>query len=359
MRSWMTLVVWLLCSCLASAQTTADLEQLLQASLDQQGLQIAIELERDTDGRRTRLAYGPVTSNPSWRYITSSSAKPIQIAVILDLVARGVGGLTLQTRVADVWPCWAQTATGAQLDTRLWHLLSFSSGIITDPAPEVWRTPVWSTYVDNVCANALANNPTIVPGSRHTYQTTHLDVATVVAVLTSGAADWRQLFIEWTQRTGLFPNPTWVSSNPGTITFAASREFDTTTGQYLDFLDAVLHRQLLPAELHWQYLSDWIPAVTAPERVAQLCSQYGAPIEDWRFLFGLWRESRFAEPEPLTTRVSSVGRAGQYAVIDLEHGYRLVVSRYPTGQIADDALTGVLFARSIEPLLEQWSGLTQ
>jgi CubicO group peptidase (beta-lactamase class C family) len=334
--------------------STSDLEAEMQAILDAQGVKLGVLIERDSDGRRTRLAHGPEWADPLRKGTESSASKAVQTCAALWHIAQ-TPGLSLTTRLADIVPEWAAQAVGPQLDTRLWHCLTMSSPIVSDPLPAVTATPDWPTFRAGVLSLlSLPANQTAEPGSHHTYQSSHLDVGTLAIVEATGAPDWRTLFDAWRAETGFFPSFA-PEASPSSTTFSLSGGVQCTLDDYLDWLTTIRDGGVLPPELRWQWLTDWLPGVAAPERVAQLCAQASVPVEDWRYTMGVWRECRTPEPEPLTRRFSTVGLGGQYNALDLDHGYRVCISRWPSGTAT--ALSGVQLARTLEPLLEAWAAL--
>lgn len=337
------------------------LEGRLQDALEASGMTNTAVLVERRDGRSVYLTVG----TPNERYISSSTAKPVVVAAILDQVARR--RLSMRTRAVDVLPGFAATATGPERDIELRHLLSFTSGIINGPL--CWQERSWAAYVE--CVETLPlHNPDREPG-RFAYSTQHLDIAGQMAVVAGGYDDWRSLFDEWRGRTGLFPGATW---NPAFVA-AASVQMNITAMEYMEFLRAVESCAVLPDTTAGHALcaamkTDQNTLTCARDATTGACwyernpmtwailRPEGTPLhEDWHFGLGLWIEC--ASPDftcAHARRVSSVGVAGQYALIDREHRYRLVV----TPSFGSNAtMRGALFARAIRPLLEEWAALSQ
>lgn len=326
-----------------AAPSSLTLEGRMQDALDASDLSNALVLIERDDGRRAVLTRG----TPNTRYISSSTAKPVMMAVALDLVAQG--RLSLTTRVVDVLPAWSATATGPQRDIEVRHLLAMTSGIVQ--GPQCWHTRDLAAYA--ACVDALpAANAERVPGVRFHYHTLHLDVLSHVASTITGQT-WEALFDDWRSRTGLFHGATWNLA----FVAVASRELNVTAEEYLDFLDAIDGCTILPARLCALMQQDQHPFTTERNSLQWYAAKPdGMQLrEDWRFGFGLWMECASIDWScPYAHRVSSYGVAGQYALIERQHRYRVVIS--PTFG-SNAGLRGYLFARSIQPLLEEWAAL--
>lgn len=90
-----------------------------------------------------------------------SVGKGILSTVAHRLVRRGT--LSYATRIADVWPEYAQN--GKQ-DTLFWHALSHRAGNQNTPWPETLEQLADWDFMCNACANAT---PAWKPGTKHAY----------------------------------------------------------------------------------------------------------------------------------------------------------------------------------------------
>lgn len=320
--------------------STRILEGQIQDALDASALNnVGLLIERN-DGLRSWFSKG----TPNARYISSSTAKPVMVAAILDQVARG--RMTLRTKVVDVLPGFSAVAVGEQRNIELHHLLSFTSGMTKDPMgnpPQCWNTTDWATYAACVQNMPLGNSP-VEPGASFSYSTGHLDVAGVMAVVAGGYANWQALFDEWRTSKGLFPGATWNTA----FVPCAAVQFNITAEEYLDFLVALKDGTVLPARLNAQMQSDQAANLTARNSTT-----FPLFSEDWHFGFCLWLECRNADfNQPYADRLSTWGAAGQYGLIERKHNYRVVMTPSFAG-----GTTGIMFARSIQSLLEDWAAL--
>ena len=263
-----------------------------------------------------------------WRYISSSTAKPVMVAAMLHQV--DLERVDMDSRTIDVVPTFA--ATGAQVRTQLRHLIAFSSPFYSGPL--CWQEPTGAAY--DACVDAVPTgiSTTWEPGSATNYNTLHLDVDGRMVTAASPHTNWQGVFDEWRTATGLFGGATWNTS----YRIAASREFNITAEEYAAFLRAVQDCTMLTPEMCRLMTSDAAAWDTRPSPA------FGWHGEDWRWCHGFWRESR--------TRVSTIGLAGQYAYFDEETGHRFVLSATWAG-----FTTGFEFSQSIDHLVDEWARL--
>lgn len=325
--------------------STHILEGQIQDALDNSAMNnFGVLIERDGDARRTWFTKG----TPNERYISSSTSKPVSVAAILDQVARG--RMTLRTKAVDVLPGFSAVAVGHQRDIELRHLLSFTAGMTNGPSggpPQCWITTDWSTYTACIEQSPLGNAD-VEPGSGFWYGTGPLGIAGLMAVVAGGYPSWQAVIDEFRTTKGVFPGATW---NPSFIV-CAEVQINITAAEYLDFLNALRTNALLPPRLTAQMMSDQIPNL-ATRNGTTFPVAGGGWGEDWHFGLGLWLECHHADWQcSYAHRISSYGVAGQYGLIEREHGYRIVVTATFAG-----GSSGLMFARSIAPLLEDWAAL--
>lgn len=326
-----------------SAPSTQSYEAGMQDVLSASGhANVGVLLERD-DGRRAWLTAGA----PNARYISSSTAKPVMTAVILDLVASGT--LSLRTRAIDVLPAWRASAVGQQRTVELRHLLAMTSGMVQGPA--CWQSTTPAAFA--ACVDGMpAANTEREPGATFHYSTHHLDIASHVAATVTGQT-WEALVDDWRGRMGLFPGLTWNTS----MVRAGGSHLNITAAEYLDFLNALDQCAILPPRLCAMMQQDQHPIATTRNSLQFYALRPdGTQLrEDWRFGWGLWLECAAEDWScPYTHRVSSYGSAGQYAAIDRAAGYRIVVTPAFGGHAG---LRGLLLARDLAPLAERWAAI--
>lgn len=323
---------------IASAVLTTAYEAQLVSIIENSPLDhFEVRVERDFDGRVFTYTKSDGTVQPGYRYISSSTAKPVAQAAILHQVVEG--NLTLETKAADIIPGWS--GSGAQNEITLQHLLEFRSGLATSGCWNELHAP-FTNY--SACVAAMPGNETEVrePGLTHHYSTGHLDVAGEMARIAGGFATWEETFDAFRTSTGLFTGATWNTK----FHFAASRQIDITTSEYEEFLEAVQFATILTPSFCAEMLTDQIP-----HNIGQTTTVQADWVgEEWHWGYGFWLECR----SPIfdctyTPRISTIGAAGQYAYIDRQRGYRFVIST------VWDFTAGFDLAREMEPFLNGWA----
>lgn len=340
--------------------STQLVEGRLRDAVDAENLAtIGVLAERD-DGRTLWLTRGSIASDPNaYRYISSSTAKPVATTVILDAVARGV--LSLDTRVVDVLPGFAANAVGGETRITLGHLLAMRSGLYDGPL--CWQQPDEASF--RACVDALPlANPDREPGP-FAYSTQHLDVAGAMLAQAEGWTDYGAAFEAWRARVGLFAGATF---NPS-FRRSAGVLINVTAAEYLAYANALLDCSAFPATAAGARVCATMQADANAQQPVRNGTTYPAQwpdgtqlAEDWHFALGLWLECESADYDCVDTgRRATFGAAGQYAAVDREHGYRLVITPATvpgeSGYGVRPMLRGVLLARRLRSLLEQWAAL--
>ena len=321
-----------------AASKTASLEAQISDAFDSATLDnLSLLLHRNSDGRRLHLTKGVHTEG--YRYISSSTIKPAIMACVLDQVAQG--NLSLGDRAYDVIPDF--TAVGVQQAMTLHDVMSFRDGTSKGLCRAAGQAPNtladWIACVEDAPAAEAAQVP---PGSTMTYSTDHLDIAGRMAMIAAGAASWKDVWDAWTAKTGLFVDSDWGTGNLP----APSDQMNITAAEYMEFLCALSDRTILTPALCSTMMADHVSDLAARSPA------YAWHGEDWHFAYGLWLECRDADwscPGTTVPRVSTIGAAGQYAYIDLEQGYKLVMTA------SFDFTGGLTLARSMETLFDRWA----
>lgn len=332
--------------------TTEELETQLQNTLHEYHDNIIMMIRRESDGRVFHYTSGPIYHNDS-EYILSSTSKPTAMAAILWLINTNNCSLSLDTKASDVIPNWS--GSGAQNDITLRHLLSFNSGLTKDRDAnniQCWKASTQQEYANCVAALPGLELKIIPPGGNHYYNTVHLDVAGELARIAGGYPDWKSLFLDFSQNTGLFPQAWWNEN----FIVAASRDFYSTTTQYMDFLRSIKNGCILPGaeepylsqELCEQITTDQIPNNTEPT-TTKVWFQ-----EDWHWGYGFWSEceSPTYNCDFATSKITTIGIAGQIGIVDRDYGYQFVLS--PIWG-TDAYKVAHVFRRSITPIIESWA----
>jgi CubicO group peptidase (beta-lactamase class C family) len=292
-------------------------------------------------------------------YQSASTSKLVAALVILRAVEDGY--LALDDRPQDWLSAtdWPIENGDPLYGITLTHLLSFTSGLETDPTG-LFTDP--AEEVREIASQNAANGH--VPGAEFIYASTHLQVSGLMAVRAREAADgnqgrflnWNDLFAEFKAQTGLFSSSAFdlPTAQPNNPRLAGGMHW--TGEEYLSFLRALSRGELLGQAMMDQLLADRTPSATVVMTYSpvSLAPPNGLG-EDWHYGFGLWHEYRgdsyAGQPG---SRVSSPGAYGAYPFWDRARGFFGIVARqgslgtYPEG---------VQIERCVDEALGQWAGL--
>jgi CubicO group peptidase (beta-lactamase class C family) len=298
----------------------AALEQTMITALDQAVVDESNTGTRDVtlvleaaDGHRFVYSHGDSSIDTS--YESASTSKWVAAAVILDLVDRGV--LSLDDSPSKYLPFWE--AEGVTLS----HLLSFTSGfskeVLCFNLPNAnFAQCVETAYEANVAIAEAA-------GSVFDYSSTHLQIAGLMAVMASEVAGYADLFADFQARTGLFPSGAFDLPSLQNPRLAGGMHW--TAAEYMQFLHAIYHEQLLSPALRAAMLEN-----QRGEAEVAGSPTIDALNQDWAYGFGNWLECRSAiGPNTFDCgsghRNSSPGAYGAYPFIDFEHRYFGLLAR--------------------------------
>lgn len=290
------------------------------------------------DGRRFTHSSGSFTPNRS--YESASTSKWVSAVIVLDLVDRGL--LTLDTEAADVLPFWDEPGVTVR------HLLSFTSGF-SDEAPCVHvGTAGFGNCVRSIYEANLPDPPT--PGARFAYSNSHMQIAGLMAIRAAGTTSWAQLWADFQNRTGQFPNGSYAL--PSTTNPRVAGGMILNGAEYLDFLRALYHGDVLsPATRSALFANQRGPAFVVDSPA------WAALGEDWAYGLGNWLECPTATKRGSFdcgdgNRNSSPGAYGAYPFIDFENEYFGIVARQgPLGTMHE----GIQIFRAIEDIARRWS----
>lgn len=281
-----------------------------------------------------RFVYSHGDSSVTTNYESASTSKWVAAAVILDLVDREA--LKLTDQPSAYLPFWKTEGV------TLAHLLSFTSGYSKEPLCLNLPNADFAGCVER----AYETNVDIAqaPGTVFDYSSVHLQIAGLMAVRAVGAQGFGEIFAAWQARTGLFPTGAFDLPSSDNPRLAGGMHW--TAAEYLAFLRAIYHGQLLEADT----------------RAAMLSSQRGqakvvdSPVldalgQDWAYGFGNWLECPTAlGPDSFDCgaghRNSSPGAYGAYPFIDFDRRYFGILARQgELGTFRDgDALFSVIAA---------------
>lgn len=323
----------------AEPDTIETIEEQLHAALD------AVNIDADftfivESNNGTQFIHSRGQSTETTSYRSASTSKLVAATVILWLVDQGI--LALDDHPQDYLYFWPTTGNHAAIELR--HLLSFSSGLNNEPACLNFANSDFVRCVETI----FNSNPTIsIPGDEFYYASTHLQVAGLMAIHASGLSDWQQVFDYFKSQTQLFHNAYFDLPSVSNPRLAGGMHWEAV--EYLEFLGAIFHQQLLSPALIEVMTSDQIGHASIRYSPVNAWS-FGV---DWHYGFGMWIECPSVPFNcPTTTRVSSIGAYGAYPFIDFEQHYFGIVAR--EGALSSGQAGYQLWAE-VEGDLAQWA----
>lgn len=328
-------------------QLEADMDTALAQTTSEVDFSFAVERQ---DGRRYNFNRGVSTLQTS--YESASTSKLVSAVIILRLVEQG--HLSLADQPQDWISTWPILNSDPLYNMTLAQLLSFTSGLITEPLCLNAGDFNFAACVNNI-ANANIGNGKI-PGQEFYYASTHLQVAGLMAIKARGVATWQDVFSEFKTQTGLFPTATYdlppsTQSPPANPRLAGGMHW--TGEEYMAFLKALKNGALLNAVSMSQLLADQTASAVmtcSPAPCAPVLEGLG---EDWHYGFGLWHECQSATYNCTPgTRVSSPGAYGAYPFWDRGKSYFGIVARQG---LPGSFPNGVAIERSVRAKVEQWA----
>jgi CubicO group peptidase (beta-lactamase class C family) len=319
------------------AQREAELGVALDAVVTDADFAFAVQR---ADGRR--YVHNRGAASLTTVYESASTSKLVTAVVILRLVEQG--HLTLADHPQDHIPDWPITAGDPLRDLTLAHLLSFTSGLTSEPLCLNLPGVDFENCVGAI-ATANAGNGK-VPGTEFHYASTHMQVAGLMAIQARGFTSWTQVFDEFRTQTGLFPTGTYDLPSAGNPRLAGGMHW--TGAEYLDFLVALRGGTLLGEAAMAELLQD---------RTAGSVSIAYSPVtaigEEWHYGFGFWHECASATFNcEAGVRISSPGAYGAYPFWDRRLDVVGIVAREGALQTGFE---GVSVERAVRAQVEAWN----
>ncbi|ULA63547.1 MAG: Beta-lactamase domain-containing protein [Nitrospira sp.] len=291
------------------------------------------------DGRRYTYTRGGSTLLTS--YESASTSKLVSAVIILRLVEKGY--LRLTDKPQQHITTWPITSTDPLFTMTLDQLLSFTSGLTTEPPCQDFGESSFETCVNSIATTNAGNG--ITPGQQFYYASTHLQVAGLMAIKARGVATWQDIFTEFQTQTGLFPTSTY--DLPSAMNPRLAGGMHWTGEEYMAFLKALTIGSLLNTTSMGQLLADHTASVVIAYSPA--LANIG---EDWHYGLGLWHECQSPTFNcTVGMRVSSPGAYGAYPFWDRSHGYFGLIARQ--GALGTFP-KGATIERSVRPDVEQW-----
>lgn len=328
------------------AQLESDMNSVLSQATSEVDFSFSVERQ---DGRRYNFSRGTSTLQTS--YESASTSKLVSAVIILRQVERGY--LNLSDRPQRYITTWPLLNTDPLFNMTLAQLLSFTSGLTTEPPCLNFGGLNFETCVNTIATTNAGNG--ITPGQQFYYSSNHLQVAGLMAIKARGVpvATWQDLFTEFKAQTGLFTNSAYDLPSVTNPRLAGGMHW--TGEEYMAFLKALKDGALLNASSMNQLVADHTASATIAYSPIALAQPNGLG-ENWHYGFGLWNECQVAANAPFTctagTRVSSPGAYGAYPFWDRSKNYFGIVARQGTlGTFPN----GIAIERAVRPKVEEWA----
>lgn len=307
----------------------------------QTDVDFALHVER-SGGEVFRFQRGTATLTTP--YESASTSKLVTAAVILWLVEQGV--LSLDDRPSDILPAavWDLDPSDPLSSMTLEHLLSFTSGLRTEPG----CINLGAYDFDGCVANAAVRNAGngAIPGNGFNYNSAHMQVAGAMAVHASAAGTWHALFAAFKDETGLFPNSDYDLPSASNPRLAGGMHW--TGEDYVDFMRAYRDGSFAPRAFGEAVVDHTIDVVM------ELSPSIERLSETWHYGLGLWLECRSRTFDcAAVSYVSSPGAYGAYPFFHLGVGFFGLLARqgalrtFPNGVQVVDAVRGDMEAWAV------------
>lgn len=293
-----------------------------------------------SDGRRFKYQRG--SSSLQTSYESASTSKLVTAVILLRLVEQG--HLSLTDRPQDHINTWPITNTDSLYPMTLAQLLSFTSGLESEPLCLNSGGANFTNCITSI-GSANAGNG-VIPGAKFYYGGAHLQVAGMMAVKARNVTSWQDIFTEFKLQTGLFPTSVYdlpSSSNP-----RLAGGMHWTGYEYMDFLKALKAGQLLTTASMNLLLADYTTSATMAYSPAKTGLN-----EDWHYGFGLWHECQNASFNcSAGNRISSPGAYGAYPYWDRNRNYFAIIARQGS---LNTYTNGITIERAIRTQVEAWA----
>lgn len=290
------------------------IEQRLTSSLDNISTDTDFTIIIESNSGR-RFSYSRGLSSENTRYRSASTSKMVTAAIILWLVEQGT--MALDDNPQDYLNFWPSLGNHANIELR--HLLNFTSGLTDEPLCINLPNASFVTCVEAI----LENNPMItVPGEVYHYNSTHMQVAGLMAVEATGLDNWDQVFAAFRSDTQLFSNSVYDLPSLSNPRLAGGMHWQAS--DYINFLRALYQQAFLSLNTTQTMASNQISNATiAYSPISAWPNGF-----DWRYGFGVWIECASTPFDcSSTTRISSAGAYGAYPFIDFENQYFGIIAR--------------------------------
>lgn len=332
----------------ADKDTPAD--QVCREPLENQMTETLTNLQTDTDftlyleaedgGNFTYSNKGLSTLNTP--YESASTSKWVTAAVILRLV--DLGRLSLDDHPQDHILDWSIDPSDPLYEITLAQLLSFTSGLVNEPLCINQPNANFAACVRQIAVANAANGK--VPGAEFDYGPSHMQVAGLMAMRAADVTSWRELFLQFKQDTGLFPNAAYDLPSISNPRLAGGMHWQAQ--EYAAFLKAFQFGTLLSEGTKTLMMTDQI----ADAALGNIPTVEGID-QEWHYGFGIWLECPSAAFDcPVISYYSSPGAYGAYPFINTEQRFFGVLARQ--GALGTFA-NGKAVYDAVANLAEQWA----
>lgn len=321
--------------------STATLESQMSATLSTAvtDVDFSLQVER-ADGRVYSFNRG--SSTPQTIYESASTSKLVTAVIILRLIDQGY--LALTDKPQDRISSWPMASSDPLRNLNLSQLLSFTSGLTTEPLCLNSGSFNFEACINNIATTNAANG--VVPGTEFYYSSTHLQVAGLMAMKARGVSSWQNIFTEFQTQTGLFPTGAYDLPSATNPRLAGGMHWKGA--EYLDFLRALKSGTLLSANMQALLIADHTNGKTIGNSPA-----VSALGEQWHYGFGIWQECQSTTYNCTPgTRLSSPGTYGAYPFWDKQKNYVGMLSRQ--GDLSTFK-NGAALERTIRTSLDEWA----
>ena len=326
-------------ACSSAAIETQLNQALTNATTD---ADFTLLVER-SDGRQYSFSRG--TSNASSLYESASTSKLVSSIIILRLVDQGY--LNLTDKPQKYISSWPIVSTDSLYNINLAQLLSFTSGLETEPLCLNAGSFDFENCVRNIATTNSGNG--VVPGSKFYYSSTHMQVAGLMAIKAKGVSSWQDIFNSFKSETGLFSSGSFDLPSNTNPRLAGGMHWKGS--EYLAFLRALKNGTLLSTNLQSQLLMDQTANVAFGNSPA-----VNALGEMWHYGFGLWHECQNSTYTCTPgVRVSSPGSYGAYPFWDRQKNYIGILARQGA---LETFKNGALLERVVRTSLDEWADCT-
>lgn len=323
------------------ACVTTDLESQMNSLLSKVSTDadFSLMVER-SDGKV--FSYNRGSSTMDTVYESASTSKLITAVVILRLIDQGF--LNLTDKPQKYITSWPITSTDSLYNMNLAQLLSFTSGLETEPLCLNAGFSDFENCVNNIATTNAGNN--VIPGVSFYYSSNHLQVAGLMAVKAKAVSSWQNLFTSFKTETGLFPSA--VYDLPSTTNPRLAGGMHWKGKEYFDFLRALSKGSLLSTAMQTQLIADQTSSAVMSYSPAK-----AALSEEWHYGFGIWQECQSANYNCTPgTRLSSPGAYGAYPFWDRQRNYFGMIARQGALGTFNN---GAALERSIRAVLNEWA----